>query len=1029
MKLKISLTILALVCLPLAALPAKAYVGWVGADGTPYYSMYPDQPQTINVSNNKGVSYGSSRSIKVDKNGNAHIAWEDASAGNHDIYYVRWSGTEWVNAKGEAWPKFSANISNNEGYSASPSLELDSNGNPHIAWDDDTSGINEVYYLRWDGANWVNIFGLTYPTAPAKVTTGSTLSMMCCLYLDAKDFPHIVWQDGNNGSADIFYIHWSGKQWLNASGEPYPTKKANVTLNSGDSSMPVITVDKNFIPFIAWQDRTLGEREIFCVKWNGKAWSTLDGRQFLGREANVSLDEGVSSYPSISLDPNGNPYLAWDDDTTGNSEIFLIKWSGKEWTNVYGQPYPANTANISQNVGFSEFATVVVDPSGNPHIIWDDKTFGTHQVCYIRWNGKRFVNVFGMIYPQDPANINDGTIMNNYLASMDLDPNGRPQITWNMREQDDPNASDDAPTPNVELLYSRFSHAYDLNPQVNATNDAGDGKDVKPGDELAYNFTLSFDKGSDPLVATYLYAQVPKGTKYNGGIYPKTGLWNSTDVGKTWTAGEPKTGGAPGVIFKWAVTGWHGADESEFVPSLPMQADSLVWQSKSQKMTTRYSTAIDSKGRIHIVWDDMLAVNAKEVQSREVFYATWDGNGWASIDGKPFTQQTGNVSKNIGESKYSCIALDSGGKPAIAWADDYGGNFDIYYIKWDGSRWVNVAGQPYPENMANVSRSKGFSEYPSLALDNNNNPVITWDDDTNGNLEVLLVRWNGKEWVTAEGQPYNETTANISKNAGTSEFASLALDAKGNPAVAWDDTSTQGTEILFIKFDGTQWVTAEGKNYAPALANVSNNLGFSEYPSLALDSKGNPHIAWDDDTTGNMEVFYIKWDGKIWVNAQGQDYDGEDANVSRNKGLSEYPMLSLDKNDNAAIVWDDNTFDYTDVYMVRWNGMNWTSASGQVYPTTNAIVSMTPGDAYLPVVCIDNDGAPHLVWGDIIKDGFRTIYAKWEIIGGKYGFSLKVDAPFDMKSNPIVVQPWFRHQYDGGKAVWGNKVTNTVKIK
>jgi hypothetical protein len=1031
MKLRSLVAAALAVVFTLCAPNAFAYIGWAGADGNPYYSMYPEQTQYINISSNKGTSYSTQRSVKVDSNGYACIAWEDNSGGNHDIYFIRWNGKEWVNVRGEAWPKFPANVSNNEGYSASPCLVIDKNNNPHLAWDDDTTGKNEIYYVRWDGKDWVNALGLSYPGAKALVSTNSTLAMMATFVLDTKGFPHMVWQDGRPGQGEIMYLRFTGKQWINASGENYPTKKANVTLNAGDSSMPVIALDKADLPIIAWQDTTLGEREIFCVKWSSKQWSTLDGRLFLGKEANVSLNEGMSSFPCIISDSIGNPYLAWDDDTTGDNEIFLIRWNGTDWVNMYGRPYPSNTANISQNTGFSEFVSFVLDGSNNPHVVWDDRTYGTHQICYIKWNGKRWVNAYGMAYPQDPANINDGTIMDNYLASISLASNGVPHVVWNMRAQEDPNAGDDddAPPPNVDVLYVKMNSNYDLNPRVTTTNNIGDGVDITPGTEMEYNFRLEFDKGTDPLINSFIYAQVPKGSKYNGGAFPKTGLWYSTDVGKTWLVGEPPAGTGSGVYLKWAVTGWHGAAGSQFVPSLPMQKDSLVTMSKSQKMTTRYSMAIDSKGYPHIAWDDMLEVKANEVSSREVFYAKWNGSSWVSINGKPVSMAECNVSVNTGESKYPVLALDSSDRPNICWADDYGGNFDIYFVKWDGSKWVNVVNQPYPENLANVSRSKGFSEYPSLVLDKNSNPVICWDDDTVGNLEVLLIRWNGREWTTAEGQPYNETTANITKNAGTSEYASLALDADGNPCVTWDDTSTKGTEIMYIKYDGTAWVGANGKPYTAENANVSKNLGFSEYPSLAIDSKGNPHIAWDDDTPGNMEVFYTRWNGEYWVNAQGQEYDGENANVSRNQGLSEYPYLAIDAEDNACIVWDDNTFDYTDIYMVRWNGMNWVSGSGQIYPTTSAIVSMTPGDAYLPVAAFDKKGNAQLFWGDIIKDGFRTIYAKWEVIDGNYAFSIKVDSPFDIKSNPIVVQPWFRHQYDFGKICWSNKITNQVKLK
>jgi hypothetical protein len=39
---------------------------------------------------------------------------------------------------------------------------------------------------------------------------------------------------------------------------------------------------------------------------------------------------------------------------------------------------------------------------------------------------------------------------------------------------------------------------------------------------------------------------------------------------------------------------------------------------------------------------------------------------------------------------------------------------------------------------------------------------------------------------------------------------------------------------------------------------LSWNSGWSEYPAVAVDPSGNPHVVWDDDIAGNPVIYYKK---------------------------------------------------------------------------------------------------------------------------------------------------------------------------
>lgn len=92
---------------------------------------------------------------------------------------------------------------------------------------------------------------------------------------------------------------------------------------------------------------------------------------------------------------------------------------------------------------------------------------------------------------------------------------------------------------------------------------------------------------------------------------------------------------------------------------------------------------------------------------------------------------------------------------------------------------------------------------------------------------------------------------NISSNYGLSFAPAIALAPGGNVYLAWYDNSSGQNEILFAK-------SADfGKHYT-APANLSNNLGSGQFPSVVADANGNIYVAWQDTEYGTSQILYVK---------------------------------------------------------------------------------------------------------------------------------------------------------------------------
>src|SRR5690606_30141275 len=120
-----------------------------------------------------------------------------------------------------------------------------------------------------------------------------------------------------------------------------------------------------------------------------------------------------------------------------------------------------------------------------------------------------------------------------------------------------------------------------------------------------------------------------------------------------------------------------------------------------------------------------------------------------------------------------------------------------------------------------ISDNSGSSENPSLAI-SAEGPIIAWHDDSSGDWEIYVRRWNGAAWI--EMGAGSASGGGISEDEEGSWSPSLAVSPDG-PIVAWYNGYGSGSEIYVRRWDGAAWVEM-GAGSASG-GGVSNNGGLS----------------------------------------------------------------------------------------------------------------------------------------------------------------------------------------------------------
>lgn len=222
----------------------------------------------------------------------------------------------------------------------------------------------------------------------------------------------------------------------------------------------------------------------------------------------------------------------------------------------------------------------------------------------------------------------------------------------------------------------------------------------------------------------------------------------------------------------------------------------------------------------------------------------------------------------------------------------------------------------------NLDKSAGFC---TLVLDSQQHPHISYHAWGGG---LMYAHWDGSVWQKQK----------ISISAREVGFyTSIALDKNDNPTISFYETISADNSLVVrlrsVTWNGNFW----------ALTTVDSTLGSGKFNSIAMDSKGYPHIAYANVNYENASLRYAHWNGESW---KTEILEGEGMPGSTCYSVS----MVLDKADNPHIT-------YTDIphYLVKyatkkdghWNLEVVDSLAKHAYPDRNAIVLDDQGTPYI----------------------------------------------------------------------------------
>jgi len=275
--------------------------------------------------------------------------------------------------------------------------------------------------------------------------------------------------------------------------------------------------------------------------------------------------------------------------------------------------------------------------------------------------------------------------------------------------------------------------------------------------------------------------------------------------------------------------------------------------------------ASDTAGNVYVVWEN------DSLQLGIFFTRSSDGGATFSTPAVISTNASGSYSPQI--------AAGPGGSLGVVWEDNIQGADDISF-SYSSNHGATFS---LPQSL---SLHTGNSMNAQIAIDGNGNIDVVWENNSPGAFDVFFTRStdNGASFLAP---------ADISNGSGNAADSQMALDAKGDINVVWDDNvpPNYNPDIYFARSnDG-------GATFSTPL-NVSNDSGSSVNPFLTIDAGANIDVAWEDNTPGNQEIFFSR-------SADSGGTFSAPLDLSNDAGLSLAPDMAADNSGNLNVTWQD----------------------------------------------------------------------------------------------------------------------------
>ena len=327
--------------------------------------------------------------LATDSNDQPWAAWEVADGHDVNVYYSRWNGSDWLAAR-----PLSANPDVQED---APSLAFADDGTTAWAAWTVSSGVERagIVVSYWSDNGW----SLPQQVPGTRVLRGDEPFLAA----GPDGVLWLAWIGHDGTDREVYVSDWDGTTWS----QPEQVGRDDTEPIAYDTH-PRLAVGATGEVWLVWvsYEGSLDD-QVHASQWDGTNWSA--------QQRVSTVDDLPDTWPSVALDADGRPWVAWQGaaaEAAGKSRIYVSHWNGTSsaWASEELASSPAGLAADERQ------PKLAFDDEGQLHLSWTVVGARTG-IAHAVWDGTE---------PASPTWTPTRSLVDSQLVVVD----GEPNLSW-----------------------------------------------------------------------------------------------------------------------------------------------------------------------------------------------------------------------------------------------------------------------------------------------------------------------------------------------------------------------------------------------------------------------------------------------------------------------------------------------------------------------------------------------------------------------------------------------------------------------
>ncbi|MBE7560036.1 hypothetical protein HS125_14275 [bacterium] len=243
--------------------------------------------------------------------------------------------------------------------------------------------------------------------------------------------------------------------------------------------------------------------------------------------------------------------------------------------------------------------------------------------------------------------------------------------------------------------------------------------------------------------------------------------------------------------------------------------------------------ALGADGRVWIAWQDFFA----DYNVGDIYAHASDASG--QFASRPMSQMRKTVYQSgsgRGSFWQPSIAEDAAGLVHLVWTEGFAASAPLWTMTLSATGEVQSLDKFVTTGGNNL-------DPPRLARSPLGNLYAAWTDRRHGNGEIYLARLIGGATTFTDSR-------RITMDGAVSQHPDLAVDADETVHLVWSDNRDRVYNVFYCtyRFSGDQLGEA---------VKLTSTTGSAQHPAIKLSSRGEAMIVYEDNRSGNFELYAI----------------------------------------------------------------------------------------------------------------------------------------------------------------------------